>query len=267
MTDLLETTTGTVGAVVSLPCLDAATVPAVSAAQMAAVDRLAEGEFGISLLAMMEQAGLHLAEAARILLGGDLRGRSVVIAAGPGNNGGGGLAAARHLANRGASVHVVLARPALRLTDAARHQLATLLAMRLTCCVNVYDLPGADLVETLDGANLIVDALLGYSLAGAPRGEVAELLRSLNFARRPILSLDLPSGLDPDTGQAPGDAIDATATLTLALPKTGLLTRSGRAQAGRLFLGDLGLPAALYERLGLSVGTPFAAGSLVELAA
>ena len=250
-----------------IPSLPAAAAPAVSAAQMARVDRLAVGEFGISLFAMMEQAGAHLAEAARLLLGDNLRGRSLVVAVGPGNNGGGGLAAARHLANRGASVHVVLARPALRLSEAARHQLATLLAMRLTCCVNVYDLPSAELDAELDEADLVVDALLGYNVSGAPRGEVADLLRSLNRADRPILSLDLPSGLNPDTGEAPGDVIDATATLTLALPKTGLLTPAGRGRAGRLFLADLGLPAALYARLGLVVDAPFAAGSLVELVA
>jgi NAD(P)H-hydrate epimerase len=80
---------------------------------------------------MMEQAGSHLAEVVRLEIGGDLRGRRVVVAAGPGNNGGGGLVAARHLANRGAAVRVVLARPALRLGDAARDELATLLQRAL----------------------------------------------------------------------------------------------------------------------------------------
>ena len=93
----------------------ASTIPPLSAAQMAEVDRLAVEEYGIDLLQMMEQAGSHLAEVVRIELGGSLDGRSVVVAAGPGNNGGGGLTAARHLANRGADVRVVLARgPAQR---------------------------------------------------------------------------------------------------------------------------------------------------------
>lgn len=250
-----------------IPRVPAALVPSVRADQMAEVDRLAVGEFGVALLAMMEQAGSHLAELARVLLGGDLRGRSVLVAAGPGNNGGGGLAAARHLVNRGASVRVVLARPALRLGEAARHQLGTLLAMSVSCCVNAYDLSDAELGTTLETADLVVDALLGYNLAGPPRGEVAALLRRVSSAGRPILSLDLPSGLDPDTGEAPGSVIDATATLALALPKRGLLTSAGRARAGRLYLADLGLPAALYARLGLAVGAPFAAGRLVELGA
>src|SRR2546428_9297305 len=109
-------------------------VPPVRAAQMANVDRLAVEQFGISVLQMMEHAGSHLAEVVRLELGGTLSGRRIVVVAGPGNNGAGGLAAARHLVNRGASVRVALTRPALRLSEAGRHQLATLLAMQLTTC-------------------------------------------------------------------------------------------------------------------------------------
>jgi NAD(P)H-hydrate epimerase len=267
MTELAATTVDVSLAEATVPGISASNVPSVRADEMAEVDRLAVGEFGIALLAMMEQAGSHLAELARLRLGGDLRDRSVLVAAGPGNNGGGGLAAARHLANRGARVRVVLARPALRLSEAARHQLATLLAMSVSCCVNIYDLTGAALNAELEAADLVVDALLGYSLDGPPRGDVAALLEHLNGSGRPILSLDLPSGLDPDTGEAAGPVIEATATLTLALPKRGLLTPGGRARAGRLYLADLGLPAALYDRLGIRVGVPFAAGRLVELVA
>ena len=263
MTELISTTAS---AAADAPRVAAALVPTVSASQMAEVDRLALGEFGVPLLAMMEQAGSHLAELSRLMLGGDLRGHSIVIVVGPGNNGGGGLAAARHLANRGANVRVVLARPALRLSEAARHQLGTLLAMSVSCCVNGYDLPAAEVTAALANADLVVDALLGYNIAGPPRGDVAALLERVSSAGRPILSLDLPSGLDPDTGEAPGIAINATATLTLALPKRGLLTPTGRSHAGRLYLADLGLPAALYARLGLAVDAPFVTGRIVELA-
>ncbi len=241
--------------------------PAVTAAQMAEVDRLAVDRFGVDLLQMMELAGSHLAEVVRLELGGDLRGRTVVVAVGPGNNGGGGLAAARHLANRGARVHAVLARPAARLAEAGRHQLATLLGMGADCCVMTYDLRDDDLAAMLGAADAVVDAVLGYSLRGAPRDEVARLLGFVNGSGRPVVSLDVPSGVDPDTGQAPGLAVAAAATLTLALPKTGLLTAAGRAAAGKLYLGDLGLPAALYARLGIEPGMPFAAGPLVRLEA
>ena len=82
-----------------------------------------------------------------------------------------------------------------------------------------------------------------------------------------ILSLDLPSGLDPDSGEASEPSIRAAATLTLALPKRGLLTEAGRERAGDLYLADIGLPAALYERIGLAVETPFATGRIVRLEA
>ncbi|HSO28508.1 MAG TPA: NAD(P)H-hydrate epimerase [Candidatus Sulfomarinibacteraceae bacterium] len=240
-------------------------IPGVSAAVMAEVDRLAVDQYGIELLQMMEQAGAHLAEVVRLELGGDLRDRTVIVVAGPGNNGGGGLAAARHLQNRGAAVEVFLARPALRTTGAARHQLATLLAMDVPCCVTGYDLTDRDLEAALAGADVIVDALLGYSIAGAPRGEVEHLIECVLRCGRPVVSLDLPSGIDPDSGDVFGSAIRASATLTLALPKLGLLTERGTSAAGRLYLGDLGLPAALYAELGFDTGPIFATGPLLRL--
>lgn len=243
----------------------AAGIPAIGAAEMAEVDRLAIEDFGVSLPQMMEQAGSHLAEVVRVEVGGDLRGRSVIVAAGPGNNGGGGLAAARHLLNRGADVHVVLARPALRMTEPGRRQLATLIAMGAACCVATFDLSDDELEAMLGRADLIVDAILGYNVHGAPRDEVERLAGFVIRAGRPVVSLDLPTGIDPDTGEAAGLAITATATLTLALPKRGLLAAAAAGRTGRVYLADIGLPAALYARLGLDVGPIFAPGRIVVL--
>ena len=245
--------------------LAASVIPAVEAAQMAEVDRLAVEEYGIDILQMMEQAGSHLAEVVRLELGGDLSGRRVVVAAGPGNNGGGGLAAARHLVNRGADVRVVLARPAMRSSEASRHQLATLLAMETDCCVATYDLPDDELAAAMATADAIVDAIVGYNLSGPLRDDVARLIGFVIDAHRPVISLDLPSGVDPDTGLTPGLAVTATATMTLALPKPGLTTADGPRHSGRLYLADIGLPAALYHRLGLDVGTLFAASRIVRV--
>ncbi len=244
---------------------DAATIPALTAAEMTEVDRLAIEAYGITLLQMMEQAGSHLAEVVRHELGGDLVGRRVVVTAGTGNNGGGGLAAARHLANRGASVRVVLARPVLRKSEAGRHQVATLLAMGISCCVAIYDLSAEELTAALADADVVVDAILGYNVRGAPHGEVERLIGFVVRSGRPVVSLDVPSGMDPDTGETPGLAVAATATLTLALPKPGLLAGAGAERSGRLYLGDLGLPAALYASLGIEVGPVFAADRIVTL--
>ncbi len=245
--------------------LRATAVPMVTAAQMAEVDRLAVEEFGITLLQMMEQAGSHLADVVRLEVGGDLRGRRIVVAVGPGNNGGGGLVAARHLANRGASVQVVLARPALRMSQAARHQLATLIAMEIHCCVATYDLTDDELEHILANADVVVDAVLGNGIHDAPRGEAERLIEFITRAGRPVVSLDLPSGLDPDSGEAASIAITATATLTLALPNPGLFQGEGPDRAGRVYLGDIGLPEALYAGLGISAGHPFSAGRILLL--
>lgn len=245
--------------------LGASSVPTVTAAQMAEVDRLAVGDYGIDLLAMMEQAGSHLAEVVRLEVEGGLAGRRVVVAAGPGNNGGGGLTAARHLANRGAEVRVFLARPALRSSEASRHQLATLIAMGIDCCVAGYDLPDGKLVAAMKRADVIVDAIVGYSLGGPPRDGIEHLIHFVMQARRPIVSLDLPSGLDPDTGLTPGNSISASSTMTLALPKAGLYQAQGPDRAGRLYLADIGLPARLYTHLGLKVGSLFADTRIVRL--
>ena len=247
------------------PVSPASSIPTVSAAEMAEVDGLAGDEFGIDILQMMEQAGSNLAELVRSELGGDLRGQRVVVAVGPGNNGGGGLAAARHLANRGASVRVILARPVNRLSDSGRHQLATLLQMSVDCCVAIYDVPDDELDREFASADAVIDAVLGYRAAGAPHDGVLWLVNRVARASVPVISLDLPSGVDADTGEAPGAAVTATATLTLALPKPGLFRAAGREHAGRVYLGDIGLPAALYGRLGIDAGTPFAEGPIVRL--
>ena len=249
----------------ALPVVPASSVPSVSAAQMGEVDRLAVHEFGIALLQMVEQAGSQLAELARLELGGDLRRRRVLLAIGPGNNGAGGLCAARHLADRGAEVRVVLARPVRRLSEAGRHHVATLLQMSVPCCVAGYDLSDGELDEALRAADLTIDAMLGYRAAGPPRGEVGGLIRLVSRARASILSLDLPSGIDADTGVAAGEAVTAAATLTLALPKRGLLTVEGARHSGRVYVADIGIPAALYARMGLSFETPFADGRIVRI--
>ena len=249
----------------AIPSIDAASLPALSSADMAEVDRLAVDVYGITLLQMMEQAGSHLATVVSAELDGDLSGKRILVAVGPGNNGGGGLAAARHLVNRGAQVQVVLARPARRLSEGGRHQLATLLEMGVSCCMAMYDISDAEIDDELAAADLVIDAVLGYRGRGAPHDEVATLIDRIAGARSRILSLDLPSGMDADTGEASAGSISSRATMALALPKRGLVSTAGRERAGRLYLADIGLPEALYARMDLDVGTPFSGGRIVRL--
>ena len=233
-------------------------IPTVTAAQMREVDRLMVEDLHVELLQMMESAGHALAVLARRALQGDPRGKHVVVLAGRGGNGGGGLAAARWLANWGARVSVVLAHPKHDLTAAPAHQLAVL--ERMGVDVRPDDAPIA-------GAELILDALVGYDLHGEPQGRVAELIGAANAWRIPTIALDVPSGLDPDTGEAAEPTIRAMSTLTLALPKTGLVAPVARRWVGELYLADISVPDLVYRRLGLTVGPIFAKADIVALEA
>jgi NAD(P)H-hydrate epimerase len=222
---------------------DGRSVPAVTAEQMREVDRIAVDEFGLTILQMMENAGRNLAQNVMDMVG-DAAGE-ITILAGAGGNGGGGLCCARHLHNRGFHVRLVLDRKASALRGAAATQLQILQAAGLQP-VDPYQA-----TDAIRRADVVVDALIGYSLHGAPRGRAAELIDMCQHAAR-VLSLDVPSGLDATTGGAPGVVIRPERTLTLALPKTGL-----RDIEGNLYLADIGIPPEVYHRLGLSFESPF----------
>ncbi|OLC31080.1 MAG: NAD(P)H-hydrate epimerase [Armatimonadetes bacterium 13_1_40CM_64_14] len=227
---------------------------------MREVDRLMVEAYGVSLLQMMELAGHALAHLVRMHLGGAVAGKSVVVAAGQGNNGGGGQVAVRHLSNWGAAV-TVLVESAERIPEVPHRQWETLAHLP------VGRKEGARALEVFDRAraDLIVDALIGYGLRGHPRGWTAEAITCVNAQRAPVIALDVPSGLDATTGEPARPCINATATITLALPKTGLLTPSARPHVGALYLADIGVPPALLARLQLDVGAIFSRRSLVRL--
>jgi NAD(P)H-hydrate epimerase len=109
--------------------------------------------------------------------------------------------------------------------------------------------------------DLIIDALIGYSLKGAPRGTIAHLIHWANGADTRILALDVPSGLDSTTGETSGSVIAAETTVTLALPKTGLIAST----AGRPLLADIGIPIETYQRLSLPYVPPFGSRYIVPL--
>jgi NAD(P)H-hydrate epimerase len=121
------------------------------------------------------------------------------------------------------------------------------------------------IAEVLAGGDLVIDALIGYSLRGAPAGPVATLIREANASGRRILALDLPSGLDGDSGDASDPTIRATETLTLALPKRGLLALAARPWVGQLHLADIAVPEKVYRRLGLTVGPLFARSDIIPI--
>ncbi len=240
---------------------DGADVPFITTDQMREVDRAMIEDYGISLIQMMENAGRNLAQLARQrFLDGDPTGRRVLVLAGTGSNGGGGLVCARRLHNWGAEVRVWMTAPSTGLADVPLHQLGILQHMGISIFV-------ASELLILPPADLLVDAMIGYSLTGPPTGLVATLIDAANNHGAPILALDVPSGVNTTTGAASGCAIRARATLTLALPKVGLRAESAKQYIGELYLGDITVPPELYGRppLDLKVPNVFAQDEIVRL--
>jgi NAD(P)H-hydrate epimerase len=221
-------------------------IPALTAEQMREVDRIMVEELHIELAQMMENAGRGLAA----LVLRRCRSGAVTVLAGAGGNGGGGLVAARHLANQGLDVAVTLTQPAAAFRGVPGRQLDIVARM------------GIPVVPEPQPAALVVDALIGYGLQGAPTGRTAELIDWANAGTSTIVALDVPSGLDATSGVPATPCIRASATLTLALPKVGLLDAP---QTGDLFLADISVPPLVYRRLGLSVPPLFKKGPIVAV--
>ncbi|MCC6312549.1 MAG: NAD(P)H-hydrate epimerase [Thermomicrobiales bacterium] len=235
-------------------------VPALDPAEMARVDRVMTERFGVETLQLMELAARAVAIASRGMLpGGDARGRRVVALCGRGGNGGDGMAAARLLHAWGAQTMVALSCSPERLNAAAAHQFVSL--QRL----GVPVLPPSDAAPVLPEADLLIDALLGFGLTGPPTGASAALIRAANVHSAPKLAVDVPSGLDAASGVPFDPCLRATRTLTLALPKTGLLAPGARAFVGRLTVADIGVPPEAYAAIGRDIGPVFAATETIDL--
>jgi NAD(P)H-hydrate epimerase len=239
-------------------------IPALTPDQMSRVDRIMVDDFGVAVLQLMEVAGQAVAAWARErFLGGDARGKTVLVLAGSGGNGGDGMVAARFLYSWGAQPAVWLSHEADTLQGAAAHQLRSLLSLGLP--IHRPSQPAPQDSGTLPGADLIVDALLGFGLSGPPTGPAARLIAAANAHPAPILAVDLPSGVDARTGDPYDPCIRADATLTLALPKTGLLAPAAGPVIGELAVADIGIPPQVYPRVGVRVGPVFAERSIVPL--
>jgi len=236
-------------------------IPYLTTEQMIEVDRAMMEDYKIELMQMMENAGRNLAHLARgRFLDGDPRGKTVVVLAGTGGNGGGASVSARRLHNYGASVRVYVTKAADQFRPVPAHQLDILLRMNLPVVQ-------AEAMAGVEKPDLIVDGVIGYSLKGAPRGAAAELIRWANDQDAPILALDAPSGVDTTTGTVFDPAIKAVATLTLALPKEGLRAPGVEEQVGELYLADISVPPELYAEpaLGLEVSHIYAESDILRL--
>lgn len=230
--------------------------PQLTTEQMREVDRLMIEEWHVNLFQMMENAGRNLAALAKFMLGDLLIEKRIIVLCGTGNNGGGGMATARHLHNWGAQFVVALTGSPERLKPVPTQQFQSIQKMELV-----------DLDPNLADADLIIDAMIGYGLVGSPRPPISDWISKANASEEDILSLDAPSGLNTTNGVTHGLSIKAKATMTLALPKKGLLTQQSIKYSGELYLADIGVPPELYASpsLNLNVISPFQEGMIVKI--
>ena len=220
------------------------TVRPLARDEVRGIDARAAEELGLPTLVLMENAGRG---AAALLRERAARGARVVVACGPGNNGGDGGVVARHLDAWGFVVRVVwFARPE-RLSGDAAAQFRILENAGIDQQAWAGPIEPARLDELFRGADWAVDGLLGTGLARPVEGPLRGVIEAMNRSGRPILALDLPSGLDADTGRPLGVAVRATATATFVAPKLGFAAPGAEAFTGAVHVVEIGVPRRILE--------------------
>lgn len=229
-------------------------------AAAAAADRHTITAIGVPSPVLMERAALACAAA----IEGVRAGRGVLVLCGPGNNGGDGFAAARHLHNAGVRVSLLLTAPLSKLKGDAALNCSIAQKMGLAMNVVVGDDPApalqAALAACMGRPTVVIDALLGTGTTGPLNDVIAKLVNAANSLREqgtPIVAADIPTGLDADKGVPTGPVcIRADVTVTFAALKVGFLEAGVRAYSGRVVVADIGAPASLAVELGEQVAMP-----------
>jgi len=206
-------------------------------------------KIGITTDMLMENAGKAVAEEVKNILG-DIEKRSILILIGPGNNGGDGLVAARHLHDFGSKVTVYLC--AQRPENDAKLKLVQ--EQGITCVEAAEDEDLGKLDESLSSANAVIDALFGTGTTRPFRGLLLTILDRVSRAKKKrsklrIIALDLPSGLNADNGSVDSATLYADNTITLGFSKPGLLRFPGAARVGKITVADIGIPSYLAENI------------------
>ena len=225
--------------------------PVVTTAEMRALDRATIDDVGLPAVTLMETAGRAVADAALRMLGSE-RGH-VAVVCGPGNNGGDGFVAARVLRDRGIDAVVYLAAPRDAVVGDARAHLDILeRAGGIVRMLASHDELAALDARVIDAA-LVIDALFGVGLKRPIEGHLAEVVTMMLMAER-VLAVDIPSGLDADTGRTLGTAVIAERTVTMGALKIALCSAPGFARCGEVEVADIGIPAALIGSTSVGVG-------------
>ncbi|MCK4903193.1 MAG: NAD(P)H-hydrate epimerase [Candidatus Marinimicrobia bacterium] len=241
-------------------------IPSISTEQMRKVDDLMINKYGIELIQMMENAGANLAKLTINLMDNNFEipnPKNVIVACGLGNNGGGGMVAARHLSNHGFNITVVLTGAEAKLKSIPLKQWNILKKLP----VRMIIANSSDTLGVFNDTDLIIDAIIGYGMHGELKGIPAHVIHEiLNSQNQNVLSLDAPSGLNTTTGDFNEKlCIRAYATMTLALPKMGLVQDNAKECVGELYVADIGVPPDLYKEVGYESQYLFADTSIIKV--
>ncbi len=218
----------------------------LNAREMKDIDTRASREYGIPSIVLMENAGIRTVEVIEELLVTPA-GKHIVILAGRGNNGGDGLVIARHLVNSGAQVDTFLLGTVSDLTADARVNFNILSNMKAGIFPLLAEADLDKLLLSLLSCDLIVDAIYGIGFKGSLNVLESRVAQMVNWSRRPVVAVDIPSGVEADTGAVHGEAIQANHTVTFALPKIGLVLEPGKEYVGTLSVADISIPLTLLR--------------------
>lgn len=214
------------------------------AKQMHEIDEAAINDFGLPELALMESAGHRVAQVAKNFLH-DVNNKSICVLAGSGNNGGDALTAARYLSNMGARIKIFLTGNKNHRTDSLNAQIRILRTMDLEIQQLDSDRAWEKLQVTLRFTDAVIDGILGTGFFGEIRPSALRLIRLINSLSKPVISIDIPSGVEADTGFVGETAIQANCTVTLGVPKICHYICPGANYVGELFIDDIGIPQKL----------------------
>ena len=217
------------------------TLKSITSQKMKTLDRTAIERYGIPSLILMENAGRGIADLAQRLVREKAR---ILVVCGKGNNGGDGFVSARHLANRGFKVKVFLLGDPSDLASDAKINYRIVKKMGIP--IIQKSLPRLKML--LKQASLVIDGIFGVGLTRPVEGIYYDAIALINSSRKPVLAIDIPSGLDSDRGKALGIAVRAKMTGTLAVAKRGLVIGNGPYYAGKIKVIDISIPRELLSR-------------------
>jgi len=224
----------------------------ITSKEMKIIDDKLINEYGIQLMQMMENAGLSLAMLSAKVIDYK-KNKKITLLIGKGNNGGGGLSCARHLDNFGYDVKVILAKNEIKKIPLKQLNILRKIKVPIYSSNIKISKYNINVEKIINNSDLIIDALLGYNSRGDPYDQVKELIKLANKSKNKILSLDIPSGLDPDFGKVYNPCIKAKYTLTLAYPKKGLMFKNAKKYTGKLYLSYLTIPKDLYKKFNIKI--------------